>query len=97
MRGRITAEELERRRREEIVRDGKLGDAEVQDVEGMLITYSYQVAGVSYTVSQDVAFGEAALPEDRMTLVGPATVKYLPRNPANSIVLGERWNGMHRR
>ena len=97
MGGRITPEEAERLRRGEIVRDGKLGDCEVLDVEELLVTYSYQVAGVGYTVSQDVGVLGSLLPDDHMTLVGPATVKYLPRNPANSIVLAESWNGLRTR
>jgi len=34
------------------------------------------------------------LPADRMSMVGPASVKYDPRNPANSIVLCEQWSGL---
>lgn len=92
--GRITPEEVERRRRDEIVRDGKFGDGEVLDVEAGIITYCYQAAGVRYGVSQDVSLMASLLPEDVMTLVGPATVRYLPRNPGNSIVLAESWNGL---
>ena len=93
-RKRLSAEELERRRRELILQDGKLGDGEIVDVDGLLLTYSYAVAGVHYTVSQDVAALEARLPADRMSLVGPVLVKFLPRNPANSIVLSETWSGL---
>lgn len=95
--GRVTPEEIERRRRDSIQQSGKLGDAEVEDVDGVNIIYTYRVAGVGYTVSQDVSALESLLPLDRMTLVGPAAVKFLPRNPANSIVLSEHWSGVRRR
>lgn len=94
LRGRVSAEERERRRREVIRQTGKLRDGEVVDVDGIHIIYSYEVAGVGYTVSQDVSALEALLPPDRMTLVGPVAVKFLPRNPANSMVISEHWNGM---
>jgi hypothetical protein len=40
---------------------------------------------------------EALLPEDQMSMIGPALVKFDPRNPANSIVLCEDWSGLRRR
>jgi len=88
------AEELERQRRELIHQAGKLGDGEIIDVDGLVLVYSYAVAGVNYTVSQDATALEALLPADRMSLVGPVLVKFLPRNPANSIVLCEEWTGL---
>jgi hypothetical protein len=27
-------------------------------------------------------------------LIGPASLKYAPRNPANSILICERWSGL---
>lgn len=95
-RKRPTAEELERRRRELIHRTGKIGDGEVLDLDGGTLLYSYAVAGVGYTVSQDVTVFEAQLPADRMAILGPVTVKFLPRNPANSIVMCEEWTGLRR-
>jgi hypothetical protein len=89
-----TAEEMERRRRVLIHQTGKLGDGEIVDVDGLLVVYSYAVAGVKYTVSQDATALAALLPEDRMSLVGPVLVKFLPRNPANSIVICEEWTGL---
>lgn len=77
-----------------IYQTGQLVDAEIVDVEGIIAVYSYAVAGVNYTVSQDLAVFEAQLPEDRMTLVGPALAKYIPRNPANSILICEQWSGL---
>lgn len=94
LRRRPTAEEIEKRRRASIYANGKLGDGEVLDVEGTAIVYSYSVGGVGYTASQDLTAFEAQLPENTMTLVGPALVKFDPRNPANSIVICEEWSGV---
>ena len=89
-----TAEEVERQRRVVVHQTGKLGDGEIVDVDGMVLLYSYSVAGVSYTVSQDASALEGQLPTDRMSLLGPVLIKFVPRNPANSIVLCEEWNGL---
>jgi hypothetical protein len=94
LRRKPTPEELEKRRRAAIYANGKLGDAEVIEIEGVAIVYSYSVGGVGYTASQDIAAFEAQLPENTMTLIGPALVKFDPRNPANSIVICEDWNGL---
>ena len=85
---------MERQRRTLIHETGKLGDGEIMDVEGLVIIYSYAVAGVSYTVSQDATAFESVLPPDRMALVGPVLLKFIPRTPANSIVLCEGWSGL---
>jgi len=95
-RKRPTPEELERRRRELIHATGKIGDGEVLDLDGANLFYSYSVAGVGYTVSQDVSAVMAHVPEDRMAILGPVSVKFLRRNPANSIVLCEEWTGFRR-
>src|SRR5580658_4562183 len=92
-----SAEELERRRREAIHINGKIGDGEILDVDGAVILYSYSVGGVEYTVGQDASAIASLLPEDRMRMVGPASVRFDPRNPPNSIVLCEKWSGLRLR
>jgi hypothetical protein len=98
-RNRPTAAELERRRRAQIHQTGKMGDGEIVDVEkeSASIIYSYSVAGVVYTASQDLTALESSLPPDVMTMVGPVMVKFDPRNPANSIVICEEWSGLRNR
>jgi hypothetical protein len=91
------AVELERRRREMLHGKGKIGDGEIVDVKGAVILYSYSVGGVEYTVGQDVSAIEALLPEDRMRMVGPASVRFDPKNPPNSIVVCEEWSGLRLR
>ena len=92
-----TAAEIERRRREHINTTGKIGDGEILDVDGFIITYTYLVSGVEYTVAQDASALGTLLPEDRMRMVGAASVRYDPKNPPNSIVLSESWSGLRLR
>jgi hypothetical protein len=94
LRPRVTPEELERSRRLLVNGKGKLGDGEIVDFEGAAIVYSYMVGGVGYTAAQDVMSLEALLPSNHMSMIGPALVKFDPRNPANSIVLCEEWSGL---
>lgn len=93
-RSRITPEELESKRRRAIQQGGKLGDAEIFEVRDRTLHYSYSVRGVAYTASQDVSALVPLLPENLSGLLGPASVKYDPRNPANSIVMAENWSGL---
>ncbi len=93
---RPTAEELERRRRALLNHAGKMADAMVLDVLETTIEYSYDVRGVGYTAMQDISELQDRLPPHRLSVAGPATVKYDPRNPANSIVLCEDWSGLRR-
>jgi len=59
-----------------------------------LIHYQYELRGVAYFASQDVSGLRAWLPEEPARLIGAVSVKYDPRNPANSIVLCEEWSGL---
>ncbi len=91
---RPTPAELERRRRERLNQVGKVGDASVFEVNGTAAIYSYEVHGVEYTASQDLSSLDAHLPSEWGAIVGSASVKYDPRNPANSMVLSEQWSGV---
>jgi hypothetical protein len=97
LRARVTPEDAERVRRLDVNSKGKLGDGEILDFEGATIVYSYHVAGVGYTAAQHIMALADLLPADRMSMIGPALVKFDPRNPANSIVLCEEWSGLRRR
>jgi hypothetical protein len=96
-RTRPAPDEIERRRRLAVNRTGKLGVGEIVDMEGSMILYSYVVAGVHYSNSQDVSSLEALLPMDRMQILGHVGIKFNPRIPANSIVICEEWSGIGRR
>jgi hypothetical protein len=90
---RVPPEERERRRRAMLVARGKMGDAVLVDVREDVIFFSYSVRGVEYTASQDVSTLKDQVPLD-LSEVLAVGVKYLPQNPANSIVLAEEWNGL---
>jgi hypothetical protein len=96
-RTRPAPDEIERRRRLAVNRTGKRGVGEIVDMEGSMILYSYVVAGVHYSNSQDVSSLEALLPMDRMQILGHVGIKFNPRIPANSIVICEEWSGIGRR
>ena len=91
-RSRVTPEERERRRCAYLVAIGKINDAMVEIHED-LVFYSYAVRGVEYTASQDLSrfAGMAAFD---FSGVSAMSVKYDPRNPANSIVAAEEWSGL---
>ena len=93
---RVSPSERERRRRAELVAHGKMGDATLVEVRDGLLFYSYDVRGVEYTASQDIALLEAALPPE-FSVSGPVVVRYDARNPANSIVVSEQWSGLRTR
>lgn len=97
LRRRPTPEELERLRRLGIHQKGKLADGQIVDVDGASILYSYSVAGVLYSTTQDATALRESLPVDPMSMVGPVMIKFDPRNPANSIILCEEWSGLRQR
>jgi hypothetical protein len=90
---RVPPEERERRRRAMLVARGKMGDAVLVDVRENVIFFSYSVRGVEYTASQDISALKDQVPQD-LSAVLAVGVKYLPQNPANSIVLAEEWSGL---
>jgi hypothetical protein len=94
VRRRATPQKREQRRRLHIHATGRLGDALVTEVGDDLLYYSYTIRGVQYTASQDVAMLRDRLPADPSRLVGPCSMKYVPKNPANSILLCEEWSGL---
>ena len=101
-RRKITPEERERRRRLAVNARGRITDGMITEVlavddpagrPSQLVHFSYELHGVTYTAAQDVTpllefIGDLA------RLGGPVSVKYLPGNPSNSIVLCEDWSGL---
>jgi hypothetical protein len=90
---RVSPEERERRRRSMVVARGKMGDAVLVEIREDLIFFSYSVRGVEYTASQDVSALRDMVPRDLSALLAVG-VKYLPQNPANSVVVAEEWSGL---
>jgi hypothetical protein len=98
-----TPEQRETLRRQRINAQGRITDGTVVDVQEIdsgtdhsvrLVVYTYDVAGVQYECSQDVAplHQLADLPPGRIGMT--ASVKYDPHNPGNSIVVAETWCGL---
>src|SRR3974390_519586 len=60
-----------------------------------LIRYSYSISGVTYETAQDVTGLEERLCLERLAAGQPASVKYDPSNPSNSILVADDWSGIH--
>jgi hypothetical protein len=88
--------ERERKRRSAVHRFGRLGEALITDIRDSVIYYSYEIRGVAYAASQDVSALVERVPADPSGLIGHSTLKYHPKNPANSIVICEEWSGLRR-
>jgi hypothetical protein len=102
-RHRKTPEQRERERRLRISEQGRITDGTVIDVSEMklngsdelqLLIYQYDVAGVSYEASQDVTHLRHMVDLHTCRVGLPASIKYDPANPGNSIVVAETWSGL---
>ena len=92
LRRRITPEERERRRRAALATTGKITDAMLVEIREDALVYAYLVRGVEYTASQDIS---VLRPQFASGLgLGAVSVKFDPKNPANSVVLAEEWSGL---
>jgi len=87
-------EKRERKRRLELHQHGRLGDALITEASEEMLYYSYSVGGVQYEASQDVRGLRELLPPEPERLIGPASLKYSSRNPANSMLICEEWSGL---
>jgi hypothetical protein len=97
LRARGTPEKREHRRRMEVHRQGRLGDAMITEASDNTLYYSYSVRGVQYAASQDITALRNHLPTDPERLIGVAGLKYAPQNPANSILICEEWSGLRQK
>ena len=86
----------EKRRRLLVNQQGRLGDATITEVHESTIFYEYSVRGVLYTASQDLTQLREQTHSDLERTIGPVSLKYSSRNPANSIILCEDWSGLRR-
>ncbi len=100
---RKTAEQREMERRFRISSSGRITDGTVLDAseyveEGLppvqLLIYTYDVAGVTYECSQDITQLRHFVDVHTCKIGVPASIKYDPQNPANSIVVAEHWSGL---
>jgi LPXTG-motif cell wall-anchored protein len=96
-RRRVSPAEKERRRRVNVGHQGRMADGTATDAHDGVLYYSYSVRGVQYVTSQDIGTLLGRLPAEPAMLMGTVTVKYLSKNPANSIVISEEWSGFRQR
>jgi hypothetical protein len=98
----MDAEEMERQRRLDIHRRGRIAmghivdfvDSAGSDPGGRLLLYKYEVGGVTYEAAQDIS-ALANLVALAHGLAGQtASVKYDPKHPTNSIIACEDWSGI---
>jgi hypothetical protein len=94
LRRRKDPQERERLRRLDVNERGRLADGYIIEATPTAIFYKYSVRGVEYTASQDVSVLGELITGETERLIGPVTLKYLTRNPANSIVVCEDWSGL---
>jgi len=59
-----------------------------------LVSYSYAISGVTYHTAQDITGLEGQIRFDRLVAGQPASVKYDPSNPADSILVADDWSGL---
>jgi hypothetical protein len=90
----VTPKERERRRRKKLQTYGRHCDGMLVDVSESALFYTYSVSGVDYNASQDVSDLTHLMPDDTSRVIGPVTLKYFVRNPADSIVISEEWSGL---
>lgn len=102
---RKSPEDREVERRFRLSSAGRITDGTVIDVheyaaEGkapiQLVIYNYDVAGVSYECSQDITQLRQFVDLNSCQLGMPASIKYDPQNPGNSIIVAEGWSGLRK-
>jgi uncharacterized protein DUF3592 len=59
-----------------------------------LVSYSYAISGVTYHTAQDITGLEGQVRLERLVAGQPASVKYDPANPTDSILVADDWSGL---
>lgn len=59
-----------------------------------LVSYSYAISGVTYHTAQDITGLESQVRFDRLVAGQPASIKYDPANPTDSILVADDWSGL---
>jgi len=105
---RKSPEELERLRRLDVNRRGRITAGHVTDLVeqpsaraggplSQLVVYKYEVAGVTYEAAQDVSSLPVLGWASQALADQTASVKYDPQRPTNSIIACEEWYGIPER
>lgn len=105
-RRRKSSAELERERRTYIIQHGRIIDGTVLDFHEvanpeapdspttLLLLYRYEISGIRYEAAQDVSDLRQYVDVHSCRLGLPASVRYDPHGPENSIVVSETWSGL---
>ena len=59
-----------------------------------LVSYSYAISGVTYHTAQDITGLESQIRFEQLVAGQPASVKYDPSNPSDSILVADDWSGL---
>jgi hypothetical protein len=59
-----------------------------------LVSYSYAISGVTYHTAQDITGLQGQIRFERLVAGQPASVKYDPSNPSDSILVADDWSGL---
>lgn len=59
-----------------------------------LVSYSYAISGVTYHTAQDITGLESQIRHERLVAGQPASIKYDPSNPVDSILVADDWSGL---
>ena len=59
-----------------------------------LVSYSYAISGVTYHTAQDITGLESQIRLERLVPGQPASIKYDPANPVDSILVADDWSGL---
>ncbi|MGA2990509.1 MAG: hypothetical protein ABSD88_08530 [Candidatus Korobacteraceae bacterium] len=101
-RNRKTPAQRERERRRKLSATGRITDGTVLEVretedggqQQQFLIYSYDVGGVEYECAQEVTDLRPFINLTSCRRGLPASVKYEPHSPGNSIVASETWMGL---
>ena len=69
-------------------------DANEGDGRRKLVCYSYSISGVSYETAQDITSLQGRAGLERIITGLPASIKFDPSNPSNSILIADDWSGL---
>lgn len=59
-----------------------------------LVSYSYAISGVTYHTAQDITGLESQVRFEKLVAGQPASIKYDPSDPTDSILVADDWSGL---